>query len=134
MVRFEILALAITKINGGLDDPDSRSFKLRNPLMLMSYRPGRPVDEEHYRIFSSFGGGFKAGIADLLSKCTGVNHRLSTSNSLRDILKVYGFVDERVQRKIMLFIQRASQDESVSLNTTLKWFYESPVVEKVEVE
>lgn len=130
MIRFEILALAITKINGGLDDPDCRAFKLRNPLLLKTYRPEKKVDSENYRVFSSFGGGFKAGIADLMAKCTGQNHRLSTSNTLRDMLKVFNFTDERTQRKIMLFIQRASQDESVSLNTTMKWFYEAPVVEQ----
>ncbi len=135
MVRFEILALAISKINGGLDDPGSRAFKLCNPLLLKTYRPEKKVDSENYRIFSSFGGGFKAGVADLMAKCTGQNHRLSVNNTLRDMLKVFNFNDERVQRKIMLFIQRSTEDESVSLNTPMKWFYESAVeLEVVKVE
>ena len=135
MIRFEVLALAISKMNGGLDDPDSRAFKLRNPLLLKTYRPEKKVDSENYRVFSSFGGGFKAGVADLMAKCTGQNHRLSVNNTLRDMLKIFGFIDERVQRKIMLFIQRSTQDDSVSLNTTMGWFYETPVVEeKIEVE
>ena len=135
MIRFEILALAISKINGGLDDPDSRAFKLCNPLLLKTYRPEKKVDSENYRVFSSFGGGFKAAVADLMAKCTGQNHRLSVNNTLRDMLKIFGFTDEKVQRKIVLFIRRSTQDDSVSLNTLMGWFYESPVVqEKVEVE
>lgn len=134
MVRFEVLALAIAKINGGLDDPDSRAFKLRNPLLLKTYRPEKKVDSENYRIFTSFGGGFKAGVADLMAKCTGTAHRLSKENTLRDMLKLFSFTDERAQRKILLFIQRSLQDDTVSLNTPMGWFYEAPEEVLVEKE
>lgn len=135
MIRFEVLALAIAKVNGGLDDPDSRAFKLCNPLLLKTYRPEKKVDSENYRIFSSFGGGFKAGVADLMAKCTGATHRLSKNNPLKDMLKLFNFTDERAQRKIVLFIQRSLQDDTVTVNTPMGWFYESPAVaELVEKE
>lgn len=135
MVRIEVLALAISKLHGGLDDPDSRAFKLCNPLLLKTYRPEKRVDSENYRIFTSFGGGFKAACSDLMAKCTGTNHRLSLQNTLRDMLKLFGIIDERAQRKVILFIQRSLQDDSVSANTPMGWFYEAPVevpVEKIE--
>lgn len=132
MIRFEVVALAFSKINGGLDDPDSRAFKLKNPLLLKTYRPEKKVDSENYRVFSSFGGGFKAGVADLLAKCDGANHRLSSKNTLRDLLKLYGFSDERAQRKLILFVQRASQDNMVTANTEISWLYEKPVETVVE--
>jgi hypothetical protein len=135
MIRMEILALALAKVNGGLDDPASRAFKLRNPLMLKTYRPEKKVDSENYRIFTSFGGGFKAAVADLMAKCTGTAHRLSLDNTLRDMLKLFEFTDDRVQRKIVLFIQHGLEDESVNLNTKMQWFFEDPVVpETTEVK
>lgn len=132
MVRFESLALAIAKINGGLDDPDSRAFKLKNPGMLKTYRPEKKADSENYRIFTTHAGGFKALIADLQAKCNGKNHRLTVENTLSDMLKVYGFTNDAAQRKIILFVRRALQDESVSNSTKLAWFNEVPEVVLVE--
>lgn len=128
----EVLALAIAKINGGLDDPNSKAFKLCNPLLLKTYRPEKKVDSENYRIFTSFGGGFKAGVADLLAKSSGANHRLSKNNTLKDILKLYGFTDDRAIRKIVLFLQHGLSDESISVNTTLEWFLTAPEEKIIE--
>jgi len=124
MVRFEALALSISHINGGLSDPDSKAFKLKNPGMLKTYRPEKKVDSENYRIFTTHAGGFKALIADLQAKCNGKNHRLTVENTLGDMLKVYGFTNEAAQRKIVLFIRRALNDDSVSNSTKLAWFNE----------
>lgn len=137
MIRFEALALAISKINGGLDDPDSKAFKLRNPGMLKTYRPEKKTDSDHYRIFTSSMGGFKALVADLQAKCSGKNHRLSVENTLGDMLRIFGFESSVAQRKIVLFVQRALQDESVTIHTKLSWFSESPIpvqIQKEEVE
>ena len=127
MIRFEILALSISKMNGAWDDPESRAFKLRNPLLLKTYRPEKKFDSENYRIFTSLMGGFKAGIADLQAKCSGKNNRLNSENVLRDLLAVYGFANEATARKITLFLRRALLDESVSLNTPISWFLETPL-------
>ncbi len=121
-------------MNGSWDDPESRSFKLRNPLLLKTYRPEKKFDSENYRIFTSLMGGFKAGIADLQAKCNGKNHRLSSENVLRDLLAVYGFSNEATARKIVLFLRRALIDESVSLNTPISWFQETPEVPVVAAE
>lgn len=126
MIRFEMLCLVLGRCNGSFDDPESRAFKLRNPLLLKTYRPEKKFDSENYRIFTSLMGGFKAGIADLQAKCSGKNHRLSSENTLKDLLAVYGFSNEATARKIILFLRRALCDESVSVNTPIGWFQEVP--------
>jgi hypothetical protein len=129
MIRYEGLVLALGKMNGCFDDPESHAFKLRNPLLLKTYRPEKKCDSDHYRIFSSVMGGFKAGIADMVAKCSGKNNRLSAENVLKDLLSIYGFNHEVSTRKIVLFLRRALDDEEISLNTKLTYFQESPVEE-----
>lgn len=133
MVRLEMIALSLGRMNGAWDDPESRAFKLRNPLLLKTYRPEKKFDSENYRIFTSLMGGFKAGIADLQAKCSGKNHRLTSENVLRDLLAVYGFSNEATARKIILFLRRSLTDESVSLNTPIGFFLEVPVAEEETV-
>jgi hypothetical protein len=129
MLKLELLAVAIVNINGGFYTPDSRAFVTKNPLLLRTYRPEKKCDSEHYRVFSSIMGGLKAGVSDLASKCSGKNHRLSPENTLRDLLAVYGFTDERVQRKIVVFLQKALNDPDVYVGTKISWLLE---VEKEE--
>jgi len=133
MIRFEALALVIAKMNGGFDEPDSRAFKLRNPGLLKTYRPEKKTDSEHYRVFTSFMGGFKALTADLQIKCSGKNHRLSPDNTLRDMLVLFGLGNEQVIRKIVLFLRRALLDESVGAATKLGWFQETEEIKEAEV-
>lgn len=130
MIRFEALVLAIGKMNGSFDDPDSRAFKLCNPLLLKTWRPEKKFDSENYRIFSSVMGGFKAGVADLQAKCSGKNNRLTLENTLRDLLAIFGFSNEASVRKIVLFLRRALQDETISLNTPISWFQEIAIPEE----
>jgi hypothetical protein len=128
--RFEILALCIGKMNGAWDDPDSKAFKLRNPLLLKTYRPEKQCDSDHYRIFTSLMGGLKAGIADLHAKCNGKSNRLTPENTLRDVFAVFGFANEITARKMVLFLRRALQDENISLNTQLNWLLEPAKIEE----
>lgn len=130
MIRFEALVLAIGKMNGSFDDPDSRAFKLCNPLLLKTWRPEKKFDSENYRIFSSVMGGFKAGVADLQAKYSGKNNRLTLENTLRDLLAIFGFSNEASVRKIVLFLRRALQDETISLNTPISWFQEIAIPEE----
>lgn len=133
MIRFEALALAISNLNGGLNDPDSKAFKLHNPGLLKTYRPEKKKDGDNYRIFTSVMGGFKALISELQARCTGQNHRLTTDNTLADMLALYNFSDDRAVRQIVLFIRRALHDDSVSASTRLGWFQETEaVLETVE--
>ena len=122
--RFEILAVSISKQNGAFDDPSSRAFKLRNPLLLKTYRPEKKADSDNYRVFTSLMGGFKAGVVDLQAKCSGKNHRLSANNTLGDMLALFKFESESATRPIILFLRRALEDDLVSLNTPLSWFNE----------
>lgn len=131
MIRFEMLALSIAKLNGAFDDPSSKAFLLKNPGLLRTHRPEKKVDSDHYRIFSSIMGGFKALVADLQAKCTGKNHRLSPDNSLKDMLSLFGFTSEPAVRSIVLFLRRALQDDSITASTPLSWFsIEASVIEK----
>jgi hypothetical protein len=129
MIRLEALVLAIGKMNGAWDDPESLAFRLCNPLLLKTYRPEKKVDSDYNRVFTSVMGGFRAGVADLQAKSSGKNNRLSTNNTLRDLLALFGFKNDATIRKIVLFLRRALQDESVSANTELGWFTEIPQVE-----
>jgi hypothetical protein len=131
--RMENLVLAIGRMNGAFDDPETRAFKLRNPLLLKTYRPEKQCDSDHYRVFSSLMGGFKAGLADLQAKCSGKSNRLTLENSLKDAFAVYGFSNEGTVRKLILFLRRALSDENISANTPLSWLMEStePQIEPV---
>lgn len=126
MTRIEALAVAIGNLNGGFDTPDSRAFRLSNPLLLKTYRPEKKVDSEHYRVFTSIMGGLKAGVSDITAKSNGSNHRLSPENNLRDLLAIYGFTDERAQRRIIVFLQKSLNDDSVYVGTKLSWLLETP--------
>lgn len=121
MIRFEYLVIAIGKMNGAWDDPSSKAFKLRNPLLLKTYRPEKKCDSEHIREFTSFCGGLKAGYADLLAKCNATNNKLTLENTLGDLLQFYGFRTSAQTRPIVLFLRRA-MDDSVSIDTPLAWF------------
>ena len=133
MIRFEALALAISNLNGGLNDPDSKAFKLHNPGLLKTYRPEKKKDGDNYRIFTSVMGGFKALIAELQARCSGKNHRLTPDNTLSDMLALYSVTDDRAIRQIVLFIRRALQDDSVAASTRLAWFQET-AEQSVEIE
>lgn len=124
--KFEILALAVSKLNGW-DEPGTKAFELRNPLLLRTYKPEKRADSEHYRIFSTIMGGFKAGVAELSARCSGKNHRLTAENTLRDLLALYGIRTDLAVRKITLFVQKALADTSVSANTPLGFFQEEIV-------
>lgn len=124
MLRFESLALAIANVNGGLHDPASKAFQLCNPLLLKSYKPEKKTDSENYRVFTTVMGGFKAGIAELQARCSGQNHRLSSENTLRDLLSLYGFKNDLALRKITLFINKSLSTDTVTANTKLSFFIE----------
>jgi hypothetical protein len=126
MLRIEVLAIAIGNLNGGYDTPESRAFQNANPGLLKTYRPEKKADSEHLRIFSSILGGTKALIADLQSKCSGKNHRLSSENTLRDLLAMYGFNDERAIRRITVFLQKSLNDENIYAGTKISWLLEMP--------
>ena len=120
MDKFECLALAVSKLNGGFE-PGNHAFELLNPGLLRTYRPERKSDSEHYRIFSTVIGGLKALISDMQAKCK----KLDEGNVLKDLLMMYGFKNDASWRQIVLFLRKATADESVTANTKLTWFQET---------
>lgn len=131
MVRLENLALAIADMNGAFT-PGTLAFRIKNPGLLKTHRPEKRQDSDNNRVFSSVMGGFKALTADLQAKSTGQNHRLSPDNTLRDILALLGIKGEPAVHKIVLFLRRANDDESVTGNTTLSWFLVKDAVTDTE--
>jgi hypothetical protein len=127
MLKIELLVIGIGNQNGCFDSPESKSFSLKSPLLLRSYRPEKKCDSDHYRVFTSFGGGIKAACSDVAAKCSGKNHRLTPENTLKDLLAVYGFSDDRAARKILLFMQRSLKDTTITLSTKISWLLESKV-------
>jgi hypothetical protein len=124
MIRLEALVLAIGKMNGAWSSPETLAFQLCNPLLLKTWRPEKKCDSDHYRIFTSVMGGFKAGIADIQAKVNGKANRLSPENTLQDLLAVFGYKNDDTVKKIVLFLRRSLRDESVSANTAVGWFLE----------
>ena len=92
LTRLEALADAIGKLNG-MDDPESRAYRLRNPLLLRAYSLSRAQaqDAEGYREFDSLLSGYRAGLCDLEQKCTGRNRaKLKASDPLEALLGALG--------------------------------------------
>jgi hypothetical protein len=129
--RVEVLALAISDMNGGLT-PGTKAFRLANPGMLRTYRPEKKQDSDHVRIFSSLMGGLKALTADIQSKSSGQNHRLSPDNTLRDLLALFDMKTEPAVHKIVSFLRRGLENDILTGNTPLSWFLEKDSVEDEE--
>lgn len=135
MKRLEVLLLAIAHVNGTFKSPDSKSFKLANPLMLKSFAlPGiHEVDEEGHRKFDSFSGGFRAAEYDLRLKLTGQSRvKLKPTDLLENVLRIYGISDLTAQRSVVSFCKRAIVDESISIKTPISYFIEDLEEKKVE--
>lgn len=124
MIRFEALALAICDYSGGFT-PGTKAFIYCNPGLLKTYRPEKKKDGEHYRIFTSVWGGFKALMAELEARCTGQNHQLTVDNTLQDMLALYDITQEQAVRRVVLFLRRALNDENLTAQSTIGWFQES---------
>lgn len=133
MLRLETLALALSHLNGAFNDPDGRAFQLCNPGLLKTYRPEKAVDSEHFRVFGTMMGGFKALVARLQRQCAGEDKRIPENGSLQDLLMRYLISNEAAVRKVVLFLRRALQDESITAKTEVTWFLEkSAAVQTVE--
>lgn len=129
--KLEVLALAISHLNGAFDCVDSKAFITANPGLLKTYRPEKQCDGEHVRIFTSIMGGFKALVADLQAKCNGKNNRLTPDNTLGDMLTIYGFNTTAGAHKVTLFVRRALQDPDISVKTKISYFIETELKEGV---
>ena len=105
-------------------DPNSLAYQYRNPIMLKSYaKVGKhQVDENGIRIFESYLGGYKAAIfdVDLKVNCKS-NAGLEPTDTLKNLLSVYG-VNQEKERIIVVSFLRKALDKTIDLSTPLTYF------------
>jgi hypothetical protein len=129
MKRLEALAIAICKENEALD-PNSEAFRLLNPGLLKSHSLDRLdiVTEDGYRVFTSFQGGYRALMSNLIAKCEGHTRangdkgRLSPDSSIAELCKTFRGVNPR---NVVEFLQDALDDKAITERTPLKFFEEA---------
>jgi hypothetical protein len=126
--RVEALVDAIGKIKG-VGDPTSDAYKLRNPLLIKSFaKPGKhETDAEGRRVFTSWLSGFKASLFDAELKLSGNSRAgLKPTDTLTNILGVYGVKELGGIKAVVLFLRKALDDETISKETPLTYFLEHP--------
>lgn len=124
--KIEALADAICDLFGGMY-PGSDAYNLRNPLLVKSWaRAGKhEIDEQGRRIFSSFLNGYKAGLYDLELKVKGLSRaNVSPDSPLTELLRCYQIENSASVKKVVNFLKRAVQDESISDVTPVSFFIE----------
>ena len=106
---------------------DSLAYKLRNPVLLKTFgRPGKyEVDEDGYRIFTSYLGGYRSAVYDLVVKLSGKsNSGLLKTDKLKNYLGTMGLKQDSELTSVVSFLKKALQDPSISLQTPLSYFTE----------
>lgn len=121
----ELIVLALASLND-FHNPESKSFRLKNPIMLKNYAPeGRhPTDEDGVRVYKSALSGLKSSVVDVEKKLSGTSITgLRQDQPLRNLLKVLGVKTSEGQTFVVRFLRKAINQE-VSLDTPLLYFYE----------
>jgi len=106
---------------------DSKGYILRNPILLKNFAPPgkHKVDEEGYRIFDSFLGGYKSAVYDVNIKITGEsNSGIKKTDVLRNLLAVYSVNKEADIMLVVFFLRKALCDPSIHPLTPLSYFKE----------
>lgn len=121
--RLESLVGAFARLNG-VHDPTSKSYRLRNPLMLKAFTAKHEKDDEGYRVFNSFSAGFDNALIDLKIKCSGNSTaHIKATDTLRDLVKFFGN-DVSATRGVKNFIRQALNTDEIYENTPLSYFLE----------
>lgn len=124
--KLEALLDAIANLKGW-HNPDSQTYQLRNPLMVMSFsRPGKnEITGDGIRVFNSALAGYKACFFDLELKVRGKSRAgIKVDDLLENVLRVYGINEKLGQQQVVRFLRRALKDESITTTTPLTYFYE----------
>ena len=125
--RIEALADALAKMYGS-SDPQSDSYQLRNPGMLLAFNPKHDRDVKGRRRFKTFIAGYENLLLDLKIKCSGNSRaRLTPESQLVDLLHVYGNPTSSL-KYVINFIRHALGDDSVPNEVALGWFLIEPEV------
>jgi hypothetical protein len=122
--KIEALVDAIAARNGW-GRPTSDSYKLRNPLLLLSFsKPGKnEVDKEGRRIFESRLAGYHAACFDVGVKLSGKSKAgLKENDKLSDLLTTYGVTGWLSRRASLKFIRQALVRPEIKLSTPLSYF------------
>ena len=125
--KLEALVDAISDLFGGMY-PGSDAYNLRNPLLVKSWaRAGKhEIDEQGRRVFSSFLNGYKAGLYDIELKAKGLSRANVTAESpLIELLLCYQIETSAAVKKIVNFLQRALNDNTINPMTPVRFFVES---------
>ena len=124
-LKIEALLDAVGWLNSAFDDPTSLAYRLKNPALVRSYsQPGKhETDENGVRVFTSHLAGYKACLYDFEKKLTGTSRaRLEVTDPLSAFFSVYGITEPAGHKKLILFIRKALNDESIAASTTLAEF------------
>ena len=127
--RIEALVDSICDLFGGMY-PGSEAYNLRNPLLVKSWaRAGKhEIDEQGRRVFSSFLNGYKAGLYDIELKVKGLSRaNVSPDSPLSELLRCYQIEGSVATKKIVSFLKRALQDESITENTLVSYFVDGSI-------
>ncbi len=122
--KIECLVDAISKINGG-GNPESDCYLLRNPLLIRSFaRPGKhETDVQGRRVFTSWLSGYKAALYDCELKISGNSRAgLKSTDTLTNLLGVYGIKEPGGISNIVSFLRRALKDQDITKDTSLSYF------------
>lgn len=132
--RLIALVDAFANLNGALD-PQSKAYKLRNPLMLKAFSPNHERDEDGNRRFRSFVSGYDNGIIDIKIKCSGQSYYakrgLGPQSPLSDLVCLYGN-QAAATRKVVNFLRHALNDDTIPQNVNLGWFLEDQTTQTGE--
>lgn len=125
--RIEALVDALARLNGA-DDPLSDCYKLRNPLLIRSFaRPGKHmIDDKGRRVFPSWLAGYKAACFDMDLKVRGQSRAgLKSTDTLTNLLGVYGLNNNQAVGRVTNFLKRALTDDGINIHTPLSYFIEA---------
>jgi hypothetical protein len=122
--RVEAIVDSLGKLNG-MSNPESEAYALRNPLLIRSFaRPGKhETDEQGRRIFTSLLSGYKAALFDASLKIEGKSRAgLKPTDTLTNLLGVYGIKEGPGINSVVQFLRRALKDQDIDKNTPLSYF------------
>jgi hypothetical protein len=130
--KIEALVDAISHLCGS-GNPDSDCYKIRNPLLIRSFaRPGKHlIDDQGRRIFPSWLAGYKAACYDVDLKVRGQSRAgLKPTDTLTNLLGVYGLNNNLATGKVVNFLKRALADQAISAHTPLSYFISTDSVQE----
>jgi hypothetical protein len=133
--RLNALVDAFANLNGAFD-PLSDAYKLYNPLLLRAFSPKHERNEKGLRVFRSLPSGYDNGVLDVKIKCSGESFskkQVGPDKPLTNLVCIYGN-PASATRRIVNFLRHALEDDTITENTLLGWFLETPAVVGAETE